>query len=158
MSHFPEFDEFSKKKGLILHRLSYFCANLKCIECPGTISYKKVVEITGFRGTYDEENHKITTDGKFHGQYRDAQTGEMVGEKEFEDWDVEHSSIQLANGEIQNPRNTPEGTQCECMLCHGRPGYDEWKARGGAPKERKQRVKTKPKKREFTDKEKSDLK
>src|ERR1043165_122614 len=154
MSHFPEFDEFSKKKGLILHRLSYFCANLRCAECPGTVNYKKVVEITGFRAKYDEENAKVITDNKFHGQYRDAQTGEMVGEKEFEDWDVEHSSIQLANGEIQNPRNTPEGTRWECMLCKGRQGYDEWKARGGTQK----KVKTKPKKRELTEKEKSDLK
>jgi len=110
--------------GMRLRRLSWHCANFKCIECDGKIHYKFKKEFRGVR------------DGKFYGLYRNAMSGEMEGEQLFEDyvWDTEFESVQLDGGQSQNPINTPEGSTCQCHHCHGRPGYKEWKARGGKPK------------------------
>jgi|GEM_PF-4508688 hypothetical protein len=145
---FDEFDKLSKRKGLDLKRLSYACANFDCINCDGKIHYLLRKEVSGFR------------DGEFHGPYKSAKTGEIMGEKEFEtvDWDWQHESIQLEGGNIQNPENTPEDSTCECLLCHGRPGYDEWKARGGKIDMDKVKNQGKFAKKELSDSERENLK
>lgn len=119
------FNNLAKNKELKLHRLSYACFSLNCIDCDGVIHYRLKKEIRGYRN------------GKFYGPYRSAKTGIMVDEPEYEEviWDTEQESVQLEGGVSQNSINTPEGSKCECHHCHGRKGYDEWKARGGKPKE-----------------------
>lgn len=92
------FKNLSNREGLNLHRLSYFCQQALCPECPGKISYKKVKEKVG----YDPDTKK------FYGPQGD--------ERKFEDWDPEFDSVQL-KGDIQTKINTPEGSKCECF-CH----------------------------------------
>lgn len=129
----PAFKNLSDNKGISLRRLSYACFSLNCIDCDGIIHYMLKKEIHGFKG----EIVNGILESRWHGQVRNAQTGEMEGEPEYEVvmWDTEMESVQLDGGQSQNPQNTPEGSKCECHHCHGRPGYDEWKARGGKPKE-----------------------
>jgi hypothetical protein len=128
----PTFQNLAKKEGLKLHRLSYQCFNLDCVNCDGKIHYKIKKEITGFRGKMVDG----VMQSEWHGQYRSARTGKMEGKREFEEiiWDTEMESVQIEGGASQNPMNTPEGSKCECHHCHGRKGYDKWKARGGTPK------------------------
>jgi hypothetical protein len=127
------FKNLANKEGLKLHRLSYPCFTLNCIDCDGKIHYKLKKEVKGFKGEIVDGK----LESKWHGQYRSAKTGQIEGEKEYEEviWDTEQESVMLEGGLTQNPMNTPEGSKCECHHCHGRPGYDEWKARGGKPKE-----------------------
>jgi hypothetical protein len=127
------FKNLANNKGLGFHRLSYACFSLNCIECDGKIHYKLKKEVKGFKGKIVDGKLEST----WHGPYRSAETGEMKGEKEFEEvmWDTTQESVQIEGGVTQNPINTPEGSKCECHHCHGRRGYDEWKARGGTPKE-----------------------
>jgi len=109
----PAFNAIANNKDLKLKRLSWQCSNLLCIECDGKIHYKvkRVVSET-----------------------IDARTGIRTPVWEEFEWDTEMQSIQLESGATQNKFNTPEGSICECQMCHGRPGYDDWKARGGKPK------------------------
>lgn len=126
------FKNLAQNKNIGLRRLSYACFSLNCIDCDGFIHYRLKKEVQGFRG----EMVNGILESKWHGQYLSAKTGKMEGEKEYEEviWDTEQESVQLEGGMSQNPMNTPEGSKCECHHCHGRPGYDEWKARGGKPK------------------------
>lgn len=101
------FRALSENKGLTLKRLSWHCANFLCGECDGKIHYHLK---------------------KFKTQTISATTGKTTTEWEECNWDTDFESVQLTDGSTQNKQNTPEGSRCECMLCHGRPGYDEWKA------------------------------
>jgi hypothetical protein len=101
------FNNLSKQEGLILKRRSYQCAiELNCAGCDGTIHYR-------FK--------------KFKTETIDFNTGQKKMEYEDYEWNTEFESIMLTNGATQNRINTPEGSKCECLFCHGRPGYDDWK-------------------------------
>ena len=75
------FKNLAKNKGLGFHRLSYECFSLNCIKCDGKIHYKLKKEVKGFKGKIVDGK----LESKWHGPYRSAETGEMVGEKEFEE-------------------------------------------------------------------------
>ena len=103
----PAFKSLAGNKFMKLKRLSWQCSNLMCDQCDGFIHYK-------FK--------------KVKAEYFNIKTGKK--EQEIEDfvWDTDFESVQLEGGVTQNMQNTPEGSQCECHHCHGRPGYDKWKA------------------------------
>lgn len=94
------FNNLSKKEGMLLHRLSYHCANLDCNVCDGKIHYKI-------------REHKARLWSAATGKFRD----------EFEDkeWDPNFTQVQLEGGELQSKENTPEGSKCECFCHKARP-------------------------------------
>lgn len=103
----PAFKSLADNKSIRLKRLSWQCSNLMCDQCDGFIHYEfKKVKV----------------------EYFNTKTGKV--EQEIEDfvWDTIFESVQLEGGQIQNRENTPENSKCECHHCHGRPGYDKWKA------------------------------
>lgn len=102
----PTFKSLGNNKDIHLRRLSWHCANLMCADCDGKIHYR-------FK--------KLRTESV------DATTGKVTQEFEDYKWDTEFESVQIDGGQTQNEINTPEGSQCECHHCHGRPGYDRWK-------------------------------
>jgi hypothetical protein len=87
------------KKGLHLNRTSYFCCINECPQCDETISYEF---------DYDKQTEII-----------DARTGEPTIEHKTVHikWNPQQNGQILANGELQDPVNTPEGMKCECF-CH----------------------------------------
>jgi hypothetical protein len=87
------------KKGLHLNRTSYFCCINECPQCDETIKY--------------EFDHDKQT------EIEDARTGKISIEhkKVHIKWDPQQNGQILANGELQDPQNTPEGMKCECF-CH----------------------------------------
>lgn len=90
------FKNLAKKTGLDFNKLSYHCASMACSECDKVIRYK-----------FKKFSHK-----EFN-----ATTG--IQKDVYEDfvWDYNHASVQLSGGNIQTPKNTPEGSKCQCF-CH----------------------------------------